>query len=53
MKNKNQAPELRELFSTAQYYHMVHSVAMLSLPLVKRPLLVLFHLFLSHFCVHS
>ena len=39
-KRREASYELRELFNTAQYYHMVHSVALLSLPIVKRPLVV-------------
>ena len=32
--------ELKELYDTAQYFHLVHSVALLGLPMVKRPLVV-------------
>lgn len=31
---------MREIFYTAQYYHLLHSVALLAIPLVKRPRLV-------------
>ena len=34
--------DMRDLYLKAQYYHLVHSVAMLSLPLVKRPKIVIF-----------
>jgi hypothetical protein len=32
--------DLKELYYTAQYYHLMHSVALLGLPLVRRPLVV-------------
>ena len=32
--------DMRELYFTAQYYHLVHSVALLSLPIVKKPKIV-------------
>lgn len=41
-KKQGKSVELRDLFNTAQYYHMVHSIALLSLPLVKKPFLVSF-----------
>jgi uncharacterized membrane protein YgdD (TMEM256/DUF423 family) len=47
---------MRELYFTAQYYHLVHSVALLSLPIVKRPRLVkiyIFRLKLIHFYVFN
>ena len=31
---------MRELYFTAQYYHLVHSVALLGVPLVPRPKIV-------------
>ena len=40
-KRREASYDLRELFNTAQYYHMVHSVALLALPLVKRPIIVI------------
>ncbi len=42
-RRKNANSDLRELFNTAQYYHLMHSVALFGLPLVKRPVLVSFY----------
>lgn len=39
-RRRNTNSDLRELYNTAQYYHLVHSVALFGLPLVKRPVLV-------------
>ena len=39
-KRYDTSKDMRDLYLTAQYYHLVHSVAMLSLPLVKRPKIV-------------
>ena len=41
-KRQDTTKDMRELYLTAQYYHLVHSVAMLSLPIVPRPKIVTF-----------
>ncbi|CAF0768209.1 unnamed protein product [Brachionus calyciflorus] len=38
-KRQETTKDMRELYFNAQYYHLVHSVALLGVPLVKRPLL--------------
>ncbi|CAM4918740.1 unnamed protein product [Rotaria socialis] len=51
LKDNNQE-ELRRLFQMAQTYHLLHSVALLALPLVSRPILTgsLFLSGLAFFC---
>jgi hypothetical protein len=39
-KRKQSNSDLKELYYTAQYYHLVHSVALLGLPFVRMPLVV-------------
>ena len=39
-RRSNPRSDLKELYNTAQYYHLIHSVALFGLPLVKRPIVV-------------
>lgn len=45
-KRPDTTKDLRDLYFNAQYYHLVHSVALLSVPLVKRPKIVRFFVIL-------
>ena len=40
IRRKNAKNDLKEIYNTAQYFHLVHSVALFGLPLVKRPVIV-------------